>query len=160
MRHVRGRAVSLSVTFLLRSNPSFQSPTCSFLLDVPFLSHSTEPITSPVCYHLPGMRDFASRSARLRDKVLLRDLFAFCGPLDHGSYVKLREVTLKTSRLSRSRCLSSLLLTHDRQIAGCQAEDVIRKAGGAQGQAGPPDSKRLPRGLIGEFPPLVPLLLP
>ncbi|PMD14298.1 hypothetical protein NA56DRAFT_664838 [Hyaloscypha hepaticicola] len=81
------------------------------------------------------MRDFASRSARLRDKVLLRDLFAFCGPLDHGSYVKLREVTLKTSRLSRSRCLSSLLLTHDRQIAGCQAEDVIRKAGGAQGQA-------------------------
>ena len=54
---------------------------------------------------------------------------------------------------------NSLLLTHGRQIAGCQAEDVIRKAGGAQGQAGPPDTKRLPRGLIGEFPPLVPLLL-
>jgi hypothetical protein len=54
---------------------------------------------------LPGMRDFASRSARLRDYVLLRDLLAFCGPLDHGLYMKLREVTLKTSGLSRSRCL-------------------------------------------------------
>jgi hypothetical protein len=54
---------------------------------------------------LPGMRDFAARSARLRDYVLLRDLLAFCGPFDHGLYVKLREVTLETSGLSRSRRL-------------------------------------------------------
>lgn len=78
------------------------------------------------------MRDFASRSARLRDYVLLRDLLAFCGPLDHGSFVKRREVTLKTSGLITVTMFSSLLLTHGRQIAGCQAEDVIRKAGGAQ----------------------------
>jgi hypothetical protein len=89
---------------------------------------------------------------------LLRDLLAFGRPLSHGSYVRPHEVTFnKSGWILTVTMFSSLLLTHGRQIAVARLgtlrhrEPFVRLA---VLKARPPDSKRLPRGLIGEFLPL------
>ena len=120
MCHAR---VDFSHEFSHVNNSSFQSPTCAFSwmslhksLDA--ANQTTRPL--PV---LPGMRDFASRRARLRDCELLREVLAVRRPLDHGLCVRLHEVTLEEERIFT---MFSLLPAADPWPAdrSCQAEDV------------------------------------
>ncbi|KAH8749028.1 hypothetical protein F5882DRAFT_84693 [Hyaloscypha sp. PMI_1271] len=90
---------------------------------------------------------------------LLRDLLAFGRPLSHGSCVRPHEVTFNKCRwILTVTMFSLLLLTHGRQIAVARLETLRHREPFvrlAVLKARPPDSKRLPRGLIGEFLPLL-----
>ncbi|KAH8787248.1 hypothetical protein BGZ57DRAFT_134941 [Hyaloscypha finlandica] len=90
---------------------------------------------------------------------LLRDLLAFGRPLSHGSCVRPHEVTFsKSGWILTVTMFSLLLLTHGRHIAVARLETLRHREPFvrlAVLKARPPDSKRLPRGLIGEFLPLL-----